>query len=87
MGKVKFLASHKFGQYLRQCPKKKNKKQFVVTSMEIDEYTTIFERYFSLFVGGCIERASVITNDNMEDQKDHSMIVGNTLSDSTTTYT
>ena len=54
---------------------------------EIDEYVVRFEREFSLFVGGCREKASSITNRDIEDQKEHSMIVGNSLSASTTSST
>ena len=53
-------------------------------SGEIDEYATRFEREFSLFVGGCRERATSITNRDIEDQTEHSMIVGHSLSPPTT---
>ena len=42
---------------------------------------------FSLFVGGCRERASSITSRDIEDQTEHSLIVGHSLSASTSPST
>ena len=44
-------------------------------------------RQFSLFAGGCVERASSIINKNFEDHMENSMIVGNLVSASTTSST
>ena len=54
---------------------------------EIDEYAVRFGIEFSLFAGGCIERESSITSRDIEDQVDHSMIVGHSLSAFTTSST
>ena len=86
MSKEKCFACQKFGHYARQCPNMKKKQQFVAVT-EKDEYVARFEREFSLFVGGCIERASSITNRDFEDHMEHSMIVGNSLSATTTSST
>ena len=68
MSKVKCFACQKFGHYAGQCPNKKKKKQQTTASAEIDEYAAKFDREFSLFVGGCRERASSITNKDIEDR-------------------
>ena len=44
-------------------------------------------RECSLFVGGCVERASSITSRDFEDHMEHSMIVGHSLSASTISST
>ena len=87
MSKVKCFSCQKFGHYAGQCPNKKKKKQQTTTVIKIDEYAARFEKEFSLFAGGCVERASSITNDDMEDQTENFMIVGHSLSPSTTTST
>ena len=48
MRKLNSFSFHKFGHYDGHCLNKKNKKHQETTSMDIDEYTTWFERYFSL---------------------------------------
>ena len=87
MRKVKCFACQKFGHYAGQCPNKKKKKHQTTASAEIDEYAARFEREFSLFVGACVERESSITSRNIEDHMEHSMIVGHSLSASTTSST
>ena len=87
MSKVKWFACQKFGHYAKQSPNKKKKKQQIAVSTEIDEYAARFEREFSLFVGGCRERAPSITSRDIEDQREHSMIVGHSSSVSTTSST
>ena len=87
MSKVKCFACQKFGHYAGQCPNKKKKKQQTTASVEIDEYAARFDREFSLFAGGCRERASSITSRDIEDQTEHSLIVGHSLSASTTPST
>ena len=67
MRKVICFACQKFGHYAGQCPNKKKKKQQTAASAEIDEYAARFEREFSLFAGGCRERASSITKRDIED--------------------
>ena len=86
MSKVKCFACQKFGNYAGQCPNKK-KKQQMTTSTQIYEYAARFEREFSLFVGGCVERAPFVTNRDFVDQMEHSMIVGHSLSASSTSST
>ena len=76
MSKVKCFACQKFGHYVGQCPNKNKKKQKIESVAEIDDYVVIFERDFFPFVGGCIERASFITGSDIEDHKEHFMIVG-----------
>ena len=46
-----------------------------------------YERYFSLFVGVGVERASSITSRDFEDHMENSMIVGHSLSATTTSST
>ena len=46
-----------------------------------------FERDFSLFAGVGVERASSITSRYFEDRMDHSIIVGHSLSATTTSST
>ena len=77
MTKVKCFAYQKFGNYVGQFPNKKRKKQWTTTSVDIDEYVDRFKREFSLFIGGCRQRVSYITNRGFEDKVDHSMIIGN----------
>ena len=57
----------------------------MITATEIDEYVVRFDREFFLYAG-CIERES-ITKSDMEDQTEHSLIVGHSLSESTTPST
>ena len=76
MSKVKYFDCLKFGHYARQCPNKKKKKQQTTASTKIDDYVVRFERESSLFVGGCVERASSITSRDFENHLEHSMIVG-----------
>ena len=87
MSKVKCFACQKFGHYPGQCPNKKKKKQQTAASAEIDEYAARFDKEFSLFASGCRERASSITSRDIEDQTEHSLIVGHSLSASTTSST
>lgn len=57
MGKVKCFACQKFRHYANQCPnKKKGKgKPEVATFAEVDEFSTRFEREFSLVT--CLSRS------------------------------
>ena len=86
MSKLKFFAYQKFGHYVGQFPNNKKKKQQITSSTKIDEYAARFEREFSLFVGGCVERASSITRD-IDDHMEHSMIAGHSPSASSTSCT
>ena len=63
----------------------KQEEQETTTSTKIDKYAARFEREFSLFVGCCRERPSSITNRDIQGHMEHSMIVGHSLS-ATTTY-
>ena len=87
MGKVKCFACQKFGHYAGQCPNKKKNKQQTTASTEIDEFAARFERDFSLFAGVSVEGASSITNRDFQDDMEHSMIVGHSLSATTTSST
>ena len=55
--------------------------------MEIDEFAVRFERDFSLFAGVGVERASSITSRYFKDHMEHSIIVGHSLSVTTTSST
>jgi hypothetical protein len=46
MRKVKCIACHKFGHYAGQCPNKKKKQ--TVASAEVEEFSTKFDKEFSL---------------------------------------
>ena len=46
MSKVKCFACHKFGHYVVQCPNKKKKQ--VAASVDLEEFSSKFEREFSL---------------------------------------
>ena len=81
---MKCFACQKFGHYAGQCTNKKKKKQQTAASAEIDEYAVRFDREFSLFAGGCRERASSITIRDIEDWTKNFMIIGHSLSTSTT---
>jgi hypothetical protein len=48
MSKVKCFACHKFGHYAGQCPNKKKKQ--TTTSTEVEEFSTRFDKEFSLVV-------------------------------------
>jgi hypothetical protein len=48
MSKVKFFECHKFGHYVGQCPNKKKKQ--TTTSTEMDDFSTKFDKEFSLVV-------------------------------------
>jgi hypothetical protein len=48
MSKVKCFACHKFGHYAGQCPKKKKKQTTASTTVE--DFTTKFDKEFSLVV-------------------------------------
>jgi hypothetical protein len=60
MSKVRYLACHKTGHYVIQCPNKKEKKSEpeVSTSIEIAKFVERHEREFSLMTGplgsGCL---------------------------------
>ena len=84
---MKCFACKNFGHYVGQCPNKKKKKQQTAANAEIDEFAARFERDFSLFAGVSVERASSITNRDFQDHMGHSMIVGHSLSATTTSST
>jgi hypothetical protein len=48
MSKVKSFACHKFGHYAGQCPNKKKKQ--TIASAEVEEFSTKFDKEFSLIV-------------------------------------
>jgi hypothetical protein len=48
MRKVKCFSCHKFGHYARQCPNKKKKQ--TTASTEVEEFSTRFDKEFSLVV-------------------------------------
>jgi hypothetical protein len=48
MSKVKCFGCHKFGHYAGQCPKKKKKQ--TTTSAAVEEFSTKFDKEFSLVV-------------------------------------
>jgi hypothetical protein len=48
MRKVKFFACHTFGNYAGQCPNKKKKQ--TTASAEVEEFSTKFDKEFSLIV-------------------------------------
>lgn len=49
MSKVKCFACGKIGHYVVQCPNKKNKKNHrAVASVEVDEFTSIFDTELAL---------------------------------------
>jgi hypothetical protein len=48
MSKVKCFACHKFGHYAGQCPNKKKKQ--TAASAEVEEFSTKFDRKFSLIM-------------------------------------
>jgi hypothetical protein len=48
MSKVKCFACHKFGHYAGQCPNKKKKQ--ITTSTTVEEFSTKFDKEFSLVV-------------------------------------
>jgi hypothetical protein len=48
MSKVKCFACHKFGHYAGQCPNKKKKQ--TTASTEVEEFSTKFDKEFSLIV-------------------------------------
>jgi hypothetical protein len=58
MSKVKCFACHKMGHYAGQCPNKKKKQ--VAASMEVDEFSTKFEKDFSLLV--CLSTSATSTS-------------------------
>ena len=62
--------------------KKKKKKHQITALAKIDEYVAQFEREFSPYVG-CTDRA-YITSVDVEDQREYSLLVGHSLSASTT---
>ena len=65
---IKCFACQKLGNYVGQCPHTKKKKQEqTTTSAEVEEFTTRFEREFSLCVGHVErERESIITSTDIE---------------------
>jgi hypothetical protein len=58
MRKVKFFACHKFGHYASQCPKKNKKQTTASTTME--EFSTKFDKDFSLVV--CLSMRTTHSN-------------------------
>jgi hypothetical protein len=48
MSKVKCFACHKMGHYVGQCPNKKKKQ--IAASTDVEEFSTRFEKEFSLLV-------------------------------------
>jgi hypothetical protein len=50
MSKVKCFACHKMGYYVGQCPNKKKKQIGTAASAKVDEFTSQFEREYSLLV-------------------------------------
>jgi hypothetical protein len=58
MRKVKCFSCHKFGHYAGQCPNKKKKQ--ATTSAEVEEFSTKFDKEFSLIV--CLSMRTTHTN-------------------------
>jgi hypothetical protein len=58
MSKVNFFACHKFGHYVGQCPKKKKKQ--IVASKNVEKFSHIFEKEYSLLV--CLSYRATSTN-------------------------
>jgi hypothetical protein len=58
MSKVKCFACHKFGNYAGQCPNKKKKQ--TTASTKVEEFSTKFDREFSLIV--CISSRTSTSN-------------------------
>jgi hypothetical protein len=56
MSKVKCFTCHKFGHYAGHCPNKKNKQ--TTTSAEVGEFSTKFDKEFSLIV--CLSSRTTI---------------------------
>ena len=54
MKKVKCFACHKFGYYVVQCPNRKKKQ--VVASIDLEEFSSQFDREFSLIA--CLSSCS-----------------------------
>ena len=86
MSKVKCFACQKMGHYVGQCPNKKKKKRTAATT-EINEFAVRFERDFSFFAGVSVEKASSITSREFQEHIEHSMIIGHSLSATTTSST
>jgi hypothetical protein len=58
MSKVKCFACHKFGHYAGQCPNKKKKQ--TTTSAEVEEFSTKFDKEFSLIA--CLSSRTTTTD-------------------------
>jgi hypothetical protein len=58
MSKVKCFACHKFGHYAGQCPNKKKKQ--TTTSVEVEEFSTKFDKEFSLIA--CLSSRTTTTD-------------------------
>ena len=58
MSKVKCFECHKFGHYAGQCPNKKKKQ--IAASAEVEEFSTKFDKEFSLVV--CLSTRATYSN-------------------------
>jgi hypothetical protein len=58
MSKVKCFACHKFGLYAGQCPN--NKKKQTTTSTEVEDFSTKFDKEFSLVV--CLSTRATLSS-------------------------
>ena len=70
---MKCFACQKFGHYVGQCPQKKKKKQQTTASVEVEDFTEIFERDFSLCTRHVDrEIESIITSEDFDSEREYS---------------